>query len=153
MEIKELKNLAKDIVSQADQLRSKYVNMSAPVNYACVFCQNNEEYDSLIETAGEMGRVVKETESGLLFQIEPLATIAGDLQLLKIRKADPTRPERGDADFTLADYQKFKEEHLGLKGFRLIDKGEFEMIELVNPDFNVRVYFSHPPLDRQLGIN
>ena len=41
----------------------------------------------------------------------------------------------------------------GGRGFLLIVKNDnFEMIELVDSNFNIRVYFSNPPLDKQLGI-
>ena len=76
----------------------------------------------------------------------------GDLRLLKIRKPYPTHPERGNADFTVSDYQNFKKENLAKKNFKLIKREDFEMIELTDPDFNVRVYFSNPPTDKKFGI-
>jgi len=51
--------------------------------------------------------MIQKTEKGSLFKIFPIATIAGELQLLKIRNPDSTRPERGDADFTVFDYLSF----------------------------------------------
>ncbi|MDD5341734.1 MAG: hypothetical protein PHI73_00115 [Patescibacteria group bacterium] len=152
MNIDDLKNTIQDIIAQAEVLKRKFVNDPAPVNYACIFCQNDEEYTSVINLAGQLGKVVQETKTGPLFQIAPLPTVAGNLQLLKIRKPDPTRPERGDADFTLSNYDEFKKAHLNQKGFSLIDKGNFEMIEYMEPGTAVRVYFSNPPLDKQLGI-
>ncbi len=152
MNTEDLKNLVQYIVAQAKELIPKDAGEFAPVNYACIFCQNKEEYSSILELAKQMGKVSQVTKSGLLFQIEPLATVAGNLQLLKIRAPDPTRPERGDADFTLLNYGDFKKAHLGQKGFALIDKGDFEMIEYVEPSAPVRVYFSNPPLDKQLGL-
>ncbi|MFA6197716.1 MAG: hypothetical protein WC734_00980 [Patescibacteria group bacterium] len=148
----DIKNIVKEIIVQANTLKHKYVSELAPVNYACIFCQNDIEYASFLDAAKQIGRVIKETPGGPLFQIEPLSTIAGNLQLLKIRQPDPTKPERGDADFTLSNYDEFKSVHLTQKGFKLINKIEFEMIELMDPDYNVRVYFSNPPLDKQLGI-
>lgn len=152
MNIEDFKSIIKDIVTQAEKLMHKIIDESAPVNYACIFCQSDEEYSNFLTLAKHMGKMVQESSSGFLFQIEPLPTVAGNLQLLKIRHPDPTRPERGDADFTLSNYSEFKKTHLGQKGFSLIDKGHFEMIEYMDPAFNVRVYFSHPPLDQQLGI-
>jgi hypothetical protein len=96
--------------------------------------------------------VVEETSTGPLFHIQPLNTIAGKLRLLKIRKPDTTRLELGDADFTVSNYPEFKKKYLSQKGFSLIVRKNFEMIELVDPKFSVRAYFSNPPLDKQLGI-
>lgn len=99
-----------------------------------------------------IGNVIKETPTGPLFHITPLNTVAGKLQLLKIRKPDATRPELGDADFTVTNYAEFKKKCLSQRGFKLIVRENFEMIELVDPQFNVRAYFSNPPLNEQLKI-
>jgi len=149
----DFQQLIQNIVSQACSLKNKYTGESAaPVNYACIFTQSQAEYEHFLRLAEGLGKAIENTQSGPLFQIEPLETTAGPLKLLKIRIADPTRPERGDADFTLADYPAFKEKYLAQPGFKLIPRDGFEMIELVDPKFNVRCYFSNPPLDQQLGI-
>jgi len=153
MNVKNLIKSVQEIVKRANTLKDKHTSeKNAPVNYACVFCQNDEQYDSLAALAQEIGKVIEETPTGLLFHIQPLDTIAGNLQLLKIRKPDATRLELGDADFTVLNYPEFKKKYLPQKGFKLIVRKNFEMIELVDPKFNVRAYFSNPPLDKQLGI-
>jgi len=153
MTTKDLKNLVKEIVAQANSFKNTLINENAPVNYACIFSQNDEEFNMFFEVTKRLGgKVVIETQAGPVFQIDPLSTVAGNLQLLKIRKPDNKRPERGDADFTLQDYNKFKKEHLSEPGFKLIKRDTFEMIEAISPDYNVLVYFSNPPLDKQLGI-
>jgi hypothetical protein len=96
--------------------------------------------------------VIKETTTGPLFQIEPLKTTTGLLKLLKIRLPDTTRPERGDADFTIADFSVFKKKYLSKAGFKLVPRENFEMVELVDSAFDVRAYFSNPPLDIQLDL-
>jgi hypothetical protein len=141
------------IVEQATRLTNKHIKAKPmPVNYVCIFSQSKQEYDLLIEHAGKFGKTIKQTETGPIFQINPLATSAGILQLVKIRVPDSTRPERGDADFIVNDYASFKKTYLSKPGFKLIERKEMEMMELTDPDFNVRVYFSNPPLDMQLGI-
>ena len=153
MNVKNLKQFVQEIVEKANALKNKHISEEkAPVNYACIFCQNDEQYDSLVALAQEIGKVVEETPTGPLFHIQPLNTIAGKLQLLKIRKPDAARPELGDADFTITNYPEFKRKYLSQKGFSLIVRKNFEMIELVDPQFNVRAYFSNPPLNKQLGI-
>lgn len=144
---KELILLVQNIVEQAMALRDKHTSeTSAPVNYACIFTQSNEEYEKFLIIARTLGSVVHETNMGPVFRIRPLTTIAGDLELLKIRKPDPKRPERGDADFTLSDYQTFKNTYLHTPGFGIIARENMEMIELSDPNFNVLAYFSHPML-------
>lgn len=146
--------LIQEIVQKAKELKDTHTDeKNAPVNYACVFAQSQEECESLLAAAKELGLVVEETKTGPLFRIEPLETSAGKLQLLKIRQSDPARPELGDADFTVADYPAFKEKYLRQAGFKLIERERFEMIELADSKFNVLTYFSHPPLNQQLNID
>ncbi len=151
--IQNFKAKIQKIVEQACILKNKYTNeKDALVNYACIFCQSKREFKQLLKLAEKLGHVVKQTPTGPLFHIKPLKTIAGDLRLLKIRKPDPTRPEEGDADFTVVEYERFKKKHLKFSNFKLIKRPNLEMIELVDKEFNVRAYFSHPPVIKLLGI-
>jgi len=153
MDIENLKKIILEIVEDAARLRDKHTGETdAPVNYACIFAQSREEFDALLDAAKKLGPVIKETPTGPLLRIQSLETVAGRLQLVKVRKPDETRIERGDADFTVPDYPAFKARVLKKPGFKLIEREEFEMIELMDPAFDVRAYFSHPPLDRQLGL-
>lgn len=151
--LEEFKAFIRLIVQKANELKNKHVEeKDVPVNYACIFSQNSKDYASYLELAQKMGKIVKETKSGPLFQITPLITTAGNLQLLKIRLPDPTRTELGDADFTLSNYEDFKKQNITKNGYTLIKRKHMEMIELMEDSADVRVYFSHPPLDQQLGI-
>ena len=153
MEVADLKSKIRIIVKKATLLKDKHINdKNAPVNYACIFAQNKEEFKELAKSAQTIGKVAKETPTGPLFQIEPLQTFSGILKLLKIRLPDPTRPELGDADFTISDFPAFEKKYLSKPGFRKIERQEFCMIELMDTDFDVRAYFSKPPLEVQLGI-
>lgn len=127
---------------------------SVRVNYSAIFCQSDDEYEELNREAAQLGDVVEDTPTGPLYKFhKSLQTIAGPLWLLKIRKPDLTRPQRGDADFTLKDYNSFKEKYLrDAEHFKLIDRGNFEMIELKDLRFDVLCYFSNIPVIVQLGI-
>lgn len=149
----ELIALIQSIVTQSMALKNKHTKEpDALVNYCAIFSQNQTEYNSNIASAKQIGEVIQDTLTGSLFHITPVKTPAGYLHLLKIRKPDPTRPEKGDADFTIRNYPAFKEQYLGQPGFKLIRRENFEMIELMDPNFPVRAYFSNPPLDQQLGL-
>lgn len=153
MTIDDLKRLIQDIVAQARLLSAKYTSEgNAPVNYACIFSQSQAEYKEMVHVAGQMGPVVDDTPTGPVFQIATLFPDAGDLGLLKIRCPDPKRPQRGDADFVVLDYQKFKKTYLGKPGFALIKRQNMEMLELIDPSFDVIAYYSHPTLAEVLGI-
>lgn len=149
----DLKQLIQGIVQQSCELKNQYTTeKDAQVNYAAVFSQNEREYNELYELAKQIGKVIQNTPTGDLFEIDGIDTVSGKLRLLKIRKHDATRPERGDADFTVEDYPNFRNIYLRKPGFKLVERKDFEMIKLVDPTFNVRTYFSNPPLDKQLGL-
>jgi len=153
VETEDLKIRIKAIVEKATALKNKHIdNKNTPVNYVCIFSQTKEEYDKLIELTRKIGNVIKETPTGLLFHIEPLQTVSGTLKLLKIRIPDPTRPELGDADFTVSNFSEFEKKYLSKNGFKSIQREDFVMIELIDSEFDVRAYFSNPPLDVQLNI-
>ena len=149
----ELEELARRIVKNAGELKDKHTDeKGARVNYTAIFSQSSNEYDILLKLAKNIGEVIEDTPTGPLFLINPIPTNSGALKLLKVRMPDKTRPERGDADFTVSDYDTFKKTYLSRPGFKLIKREKFEMIELIDSTFNVRTYFSHPPLNEQLGI-
>jgi len=147
MNREELISLVQMIVAEAKELSDKHTTeKSAPVNYACVFSQSSEEFETLLPLAHVLGSVVEDTKMGPVFQIKPIDTVAGKLELLKIRKPDQKRVERGDADFTVTNYSEFKKMYLRQPGFNLIVRENMEMIELADPAFNVLTYFSNPIL-------
>ncbi len=149
----QLKLLAQEITEKAVNLKNKYTDeKGARVNYVCIFSQSEEEYENLLRLAGEMGKIVRETSTGPLYQIDPLDTVAGKLQILKIRAKDNARKELGNADFTILDFEKFKKTYLSKPKFKLIKRPEMEMVELLEPGLDVIAYFSNPPMDQQLGI-
>lgn len=153
MNIKDLEKFVQEIVRKAAILKDKHTSeKNARVNYACLFCQTEQQYEELIYLAKKMGKIVEETKMGPLFHINTIETVAGPLKLLKIRKPDEKRKELGDADFTVSNYPEFKKKHISQEGFNLIVRDKFEMIELIDPEFDVLAYFSNPPLDQQLGI-
>jgi hypothetical protein len=154
MKTEDLKALAQKIVSEARQLIAAHTDQpDAPVNYACVFSQSPDEYEELLEVTRQFGPIVEETAMGPVFHITAISTEAGPLRLLKIRRPDSKRPERGDADFTVSDYANFKETYLDKPGFGIIKRENMEMLELIDPAFNVLAYYSHPTLAEVLKLN
>ncbi len=109
MNLTSFQNLITEIVKQSCELKNKYTTeVNALVNYACIFSHSEDEYQELIDQARVIGNVIKETPSGLLFHIRPIKTISGQLELLKIRIPDETRPERGRRFYSkqLSKFQK-----------------------------------------------
>ena len=141
------------IVRRSTQLKNTYTNVaSAPVEFSCIFCQHEEEHKHFTNPIESLGKIVERTKSGFTYLLDkPLVTVAGPLRLVKIRKPDPQRPERGDADFN-TDYNDFKKMYEGDPKFELIKRETFEMLRLSDPQFDVMACFSSIPKSKALGI-
>lgn len=153
--MKTIKEIIEYIVPKTLELNRLYLpNEQTHINYSAIFCQSKEEFDVLSAEASYLGVVIEDTPTGPLYKFTtPLETVAGPLWLLKVRKPDTSRPQRGDADFTIKDYLSFKTEHLSnSQHFSLIELEDLEMIELKDSRFDVMSYFSNPPLVVQYGI-
>ena len=143
----------KYVVSHSTKLKDRYTSAStAPIEFACIFCQNEEEYKEFTNSIETMGKIVEKTQSGFTYLLDdPLKTVAGPLRLVKIRKTDPNRLERGDADFN-TDYKDFKDRYEKDPKFELVKRESFEMLRLSNPKFDVMACFSNIPRSTDLGI-
>lgn len=141
------------IVSKSNELKNTFPETtSAPVEFACIFCQNDEEYEKYTNLINPLGKVVEDTKSGYTYFLkEPISTSSGLLRLVKIRKPDSARKERGDADFN-TNYKKLKEKYVDDPRFELIKRDNFEMLRLSEPNFDVMVCFSNIPKSTILGI-
>ena len=148
-----MEELIQKIVKQSKELKDKYVNeYNATLSYCCIFSQTDEQYNEFENQTIKTGRLLAKTKTGNLYQINPMETVAGTLKILKIRKPDVTRKELGDCDFKLDNYSNFKEKFLSKEKFKLIERENFEMIELMDNEFNVRVYFSNPPVEEHYEL-
>lgn len=140
--------ITQQILMPATALKDKYTNQkSASAAWVCIFSQSEQEYQELLEQANKLGDPFEETATGPKFLLDK--PTVGGVRILKIRKPDPTKTERGDADFSVDDYQSFKEKYLGQENFKLIERENFEMIELMEDGASVRAYFSNPPIEEQ----
>jgi len=142
------------IVNRSTELKNKFTNASTvPVEFACIFCQNEKEYEEFTDSIKTLGKIVQKTSSGFTYLLdEPIKTISGPLRLVKIRKPDTQRPERGDADFN-TEYKNFKKKYQGNHKFELIKRDIFEMLRLSDPSFDVMACFSSIPMSKDLHIN
>lgn len=149
----DLENIARELVRKATILKDKYTDQrNARVSYVAVFCQNNEEFEEFTKIVRTFSSVISETPTGVHYRIPSLDTVSGSFEILKIRIPDKTRPERGDADYNVENFEEFKKKHLPLKGFKLIERPGHEMVELTEAGAGVRVYFSNPHVDKLLGL-
>ena len=151
--MKELIKIINYIVNRSTELKNRFTDAStAPVEFVCIFCQNEEEYEKFTSLIQSLGKIIQNTPSGFTYLLDkPIKTISGPLRLIKIRKPDAQRRERGDADFN-TDYKNFKERYQGNHKFELIKRDAFEMLRLSDPEFDVMACFSSIPMSKDLGI-
>lgn len=141
------------VVGKSEELKNAHTDaVAAPVEFACVFCQDQEEYRVFTKEIETFGKIVETTPSGYTYLLDkPIVTVAGPLRLVKIRKPDPKMPQRGDADFN-TDYEGFKKHYGSDPKFERVIRPMFEMLRLSDPDFDVMVCFSSIPKSKELGI-
>lgn len=155
MNKEEFMKLIQKIVEKSNKLKNKYTDeLDTPVNYCCIFTQNDKEFEELVLLANQIWDILEETKTWPLFRLnEEIETVAWKLKLLKIRKYDDEHRDLWDADFTINDFKNFKEKYLWKQWFSLIKRPELEMVELMEKWYEVRVYFSFPTLLRKYWIS
>ena len=143
------------IVEEAPKLVKKNLgNTKISIDWVAIFTQDEKEYRVFLEEALSIGEIIKKNRTGPIFKLnQPFITKFGNLYIIKIRKPDKTRPQRGDADFRITKYKELKNKYLKNKHFLLIKREDFEMIELRDDSFDVLVYFSNPPISKVLGLS
>ena len=149
----ELEKIVNYIVEQGlFAIKSNTDEQEAIIDYVAIFSKDENEFKNLELVAETMGKEVdKETaKTGKTFLLnEPLNTPAGILSLIKIRKPDATRPQRGAPDFKIKNYQLFKNKYLQSSGnFTLMTRKDYEMIEIKGVD--VLVYIPNKTLSERM---
>ena len=142
------------IVSKSAELKNKYTDATnVPVEFGCIFCQSEAEYQKFISTITPLSKVVEDTPSGFTYLLNnPIDTASGPLKLVKIRKPDTKILQRGDADFN-TDYGEFKKKYQNNPSFELIQREKFEMLRLSDSSFEVMACFSNLPKSKVLEIS
>ncbi len=142
------------IVDEGEKINKKYLEEKVgSIDYLAIFCKDEKEKQELLGLMDKLGEVVQETPTGPNYKLlTPIKTKSGNVNLVKIRNADPKKSHRGAPDFRVNDYVLFKKKYLGRQNFNLIIRPGFEMIEIWDPNADVLVYYLNIPLTKQLGI-
>lgn len=148
-----MKEVVKRIISEGTNLKDKYADdIPMKLDYVCIFCQTEEELNKFTEEAVGLGEVGMDTPTGKVYVFEEKYPDDNGTKILKVRTPDVTRKERGDVDFFIEDYDKYKQDLLKPPIAKLIERENMEMVELWDKDFDARVYFSKPPISKDLGV-
>jgi hypothetical protein len=128
-----------------------------------LFCHYDDEFEILKEIRNEITEKSDNPELKYFTLIEPIVIGAKDdipettYTHLYIRKPDIYRYQVGDIDFYLKndDYQTLKQEMLNgkkVKGARVFDRPDLDMIELFDPDVDVLAYVSTSTMAEKVRI-
>lgn len=150
-----LKEIIDYIVGQGVAALKQFTNEpNFVLDYLAIFSNNESEYNTFISIAQPLGKEIdpETVKTGRTFLLqEPIETSHGALRLIKIRKPDPTRPQRGAPDFKVPNYEEFKNRYLKSSGnFTLMLRDNYEMIELKGVD--VLVYIPSVTTSERLGL-
>lgn len=131
----------KYIASQTSALSHKIIDKSFPITSLTIFAHSDDEYSRLIKILSELGSPYNENNGPRVLLHEPIVAGENVITHLRIRKPDPERPQAGCNDFD-TDYEAFKKDYLTIRSsnLRLIERTDYEMIELFDTDLDVLAY-------------
>ena len=138
----ELREAIDYVAKKTTELSRKFTANEYPINYLTIFSHYEDEFENLEKILFSMGKHVGENNGPFIQLNEPIQLSNGKLEKIRIRQPDPYRMQVGCNDFTVPDYVAFKQTYVTNQPnhFRVIQRPQFEMIELFHPDFDVLAY-------------
>lgn len=128
-----------------------------------VFCHYEDEYEVLIELRKQLTEK-SDNQNQKYFRLHNPIVIPAQKDIpettythLYIRKPDPYRHHVGDVDFIINEdkYQELKKslkEGKTIKGARIFERVDLDMIELYNPDIDALGYVSPKEMIQKVRI-
>ncbi len=138
---KELEEVVRYIALETTEMLQKVIGESFPIKSLTVFAHSQSEFELLTEILKEIGKPYNYNNGPRVELHEPIEVGESSIDHLRIRKPDPERPQVGCNDFEV-DYTTFKNEYLSQhpNNLTLIERPEYEMIELHDKEFAVLAY-------------
>ncbi|MDO8538074.1 MAG: hypothetical protein Q7S21_04270 [archaeon] len=142
------------------QSSGKYLPIAGNIG---IFCQYENEYKMLTELREKLTESSDNINQKYFRLYKPIVIKAkGDVPettytYLYIRKPDPYRHQVGDVDFFLEEnkYLELKKSILNgkkIRGARLFDRPDLDMIELYNPDIDALGYVSTHKMTEKVRV-
>jgi len=128
-----------------------------------VFCHYDDEYKFLAQLRKELTAPSGDPNQKYYLLHEPIIIGAKDdvpateYTHLYIRKPDPYRAQAGDVDFYLepgkyAELKKSLAEGAAIKGARIFERADLDMIELHDPDIDALAYVSTKMMTEKVRV-
>lgn len=129
-----------------------------------VFCHYDDEYEQLTRIREQLTESSDNVDQKYYRLYEPIVISARNdvpqttYTHLYIRKPDPYRHHVGDLDFYVepgryATLKQSLRDGAAMKGARLFDRTDLDMIELYNPDIDALAYVSTKKMTQTVHIN
>ncbi len=128
-----------------------------------IFCHYDNEYDALIKLRKALTEPSYNLNQKYFHLYEPIVIPAsGDVPettyaYLYIRRPDPYRHHVGDVDFYLepkkyAALKQSLKDGRKVKGARIMDRTDLDMVELYDPDIDVLAYVSTNDMSERVRV-
>ncbi len=128
-----------------------------------VFCHYEDEYETLTKIRTRLTEPSDNPNQKYFTLLKPIVISAQDnvpettYTHLYIRKPDPYRHHVGDIDFYLEPdkYKELKDELIvgkKMKGVRVFERPDLDMIELYDPDIDVLAYVSTEKMSEAVRV-
>lgn len=155
MNINTLTNRIEEILIETHKTFDKYFfnNLFTRENFELdlidIFARDENDFTQLNLLLGTFGTKVHQKETGSIYKLhEALPTSFGPLHFIKTRIRDVQKPFLGAPDFIVQNFAEFKKEFLEKENFTLIERPEYEMIELWDTDYKVLLYFPNSSIGK-----
>ena len=135
------------IAKKTRELNLSITGNEYPISSLTVFSHYADEFENLKKILVSLGEQFAENNGPFVKLRKPIIIEGGQtIDKVRIRKPDQERPQVGCNDFTVPDYEEFKQIQLANHPDRLhlIERLEYDMIEFHDPEFDVLAYVLSP---------
>jgi len=144
----------KYIANKTYELKNKHVDeKNMKIDYLTIFSHDEKELENYNKLLSAMGKMVYEHNGPTYKLFNPITLPKGEkLSFLRIREPDIERPHIGCDDFTVNNYEDFKNEYINkdIKHILVVKRPEFEMIEIRDENFDVLTYIPDEPFSKMI---
>ncbi len=133
--------IVENIAKETTKMSQKIIGDIFPIKSLTIFAHSGKEFDQLVEILSEMGKQYNYNNGPRIELFEPIEVENNNVEYIRIRKPDIERPQIGCNDFE-TNYEDFKEKYLSKypNNLFLIERTDYEMIEMKDKDFDVLAY-------------
>jgi len=146
-----IKKIILEIIDEANLIIKKRINENLLIDLVDIFPKDKNEKEKLTKEIQKISKKISSTNTGNIYYLDnSILTKFGPLSLIKIRIVDKNKTQRGAPDFKVKNYSNFKKKYLNKKGFKLIIRKDYEMLEFQGK--NLLIYFPNETLSESLEI-